>query len=455
MLVACSGGPDSTALALLVARARPDVQMVLGYVAHGLRAHGVDDGDAAQVAALADLLDVEHVVLPVQVVRSAAGVESDARDVRHAALEAEADRRGLRLVLHGHHADDQAETLLLRIGRGTGLDGLVGMTPVAGRRVRPLLDVRRRDVHRAAQQLIEERVSAAGASPLGPAREDPMNEDEDVARVRLRREVMPALERIGPDPVGALTRLAALARDDIDVLDGLVDELRTTLPVVTFGAAVLAPSGALRDLPRALARRLVRGMLQTVALTRPDATTVERIVGAPDGWRATLQGPIDASIDRGWHVLLPSVRATSDQPAPSAVFAPSATSTPLATASDDVHAHAASRVRITATRIPLRLRLMAELPGGVPPGIVADRLSVTLRDEHAGALHVRTRRDGDRIRTAAGTRMLGDVLGEVGVPRALRDLLPVVCGADDRPLWVPGVVVDAAAHDPAAHDPSE
>ena len=441
MLVACSGGPDSTALALLVARARPDLRMVLGYVAHGLREHGVDDGDAAQVAALAGLLDVEHVVLPVQVVRSGSGVESDARDVRHAALEAEADRRGLRFVLHGHHADDQAETLLLRIGRGTGLDGLAGMTPVAGRRVRPLLDVRRRDVHRVAQQLIDERVAASGASPLGPAREDPMNEDGAVARVRLRREVMPALERIGPDPVGALTRLAALARDDVDVLDALVDELRSTLPLVTFGPAVLAPSGALRALPRALARRLVRSMLQSATLTRPDAATVERLISAPDGWRATLHGPIDASVDRGWHILLPLPTASTASTVPPAL---------MGTAAGEVHVHEASGVRITVGRAPCRL--VAELSGGVVPGLDPARLTVTLRSEHEGALRVRTRRDGDRIRTGAGTRMLGDVLGEVGVPRALRDLLPVVCGDDDRPLWVPGVVVDADAHDAAAHD---
>jgi tRNA(Ile)-lysidine synthase len=270
-----------------------------------------------------------------------------------------------------------------------------------------------------------------------------MNEDEDVARVRLRREVLPALERIGPDPVGALTRLAALARDDIDVLDGLVDELRTTLPVVTFGAAVLAPSGALRDLPRALARRLVRGMLQTVGLTRPDAATVERIVSAPDGWRATLQGPIDASIDRGWHVLLPLQGDTTASTVPA---------TALGTASGEVYVHAASGVRIKAGRAPYRL--VAELPGGDVPGLDPARLTVTLRSAHEGALRVRTRRDGDRIRTAAGTRMLGDVLGEVGVPRALRDLLPVVCGEDDRPLWVPGVVVDADAHDADAPGPS-
>ncbi len=439
MLIACSGGPDSTALALLVAHTRPDLRMVLAYVAHGLRGDGVDDGDVTQVAALAGLLDVEHVVLPVKVVRSGAGTESDARDVRHAALEAEADRRGLHFVLHGHHADDQAETLLLRIGRGTGVDGLAGMVCVAGRRVRPLLDIRRLDLHRASERLVAERVTASGARGLGPARQDPMNEDGDVARVRLRREVLPALRRVSPDPIGALTRLAALARDDSDALDRLVDELRTSLPIVTFGPAVLVPSGALRALPRALARRVVRGMLHEVALVRPDAATIERIIGAPDGWRATLRGPIDASVDRGRHILIPAAPSSPEAQGAAVMSAP------LGTTSGEAHVHAASGVRITVGRTPGSL--MAEFPGGMPPGVDTARLMVDLRPEHGGALHVRTRRGGDRIRTPAGTRALGDILGEVGVPRAVRDLMPVVSGADDHALWVPGVVVDSTAHD--------
>ena len=440
MLVACSGGPDSTALALLVARARPDLRLLLGYVAHGLRSDEVDDGDVLQVAALAGLLDVGHVVLRVHVVRSGAGVESDARDVRHAALEAEADRLGLSHVLHGHHADDQAETLLLRLARGTGLDGLAGMAHVAGRRVRPLLDVRRHDLHRAAQQLADERVVERATSALGPARQDPMNEDGDVARVRLRREVLPAFSRVSPDPVGALTRLAALARDESDVLEGLVDELRTSLPLATFGRAVLVPSAALRALPRALARRVVRVMLHQVALTRPDAATVERLLGAPDGWRATLPGPIDASVDRGWHILVPATTAAAGT---AGTAADRTASTRLEATSGEALLHATSGVRLTFGPAPRVL--VAELPGGMPPGMDPARLTVGLHGEHLDALEVRTRREGDRIRTPAGTRLLGDVLREAGVPRALRDLLPVVTGVDGRPLWVPGVVVDRDA----------
>jgi tRNA(Ile)-lysidine synthetase-like protein len=276
-----------------------------------------------------------------------------------------------------------------------------------------------------------------------------MNDDLDVARVRLRHEVLPALIRVGPDPVGALARLAALARDESELLDHLVDELRMTLPLVTFGPVVLVPSGPLRDLPVALGRRVLRMALRLALQEGADAATVERLLAAPDGWRATLQGPLDASVERGWHVVAP-VTPLPVAPTPTASVTPGPIV--LDVAADSSIVHTASGVRLTAVH-PVApadgsavVALTAELPGGPPPGVDPSRLSVRFR--HEGSLYVRTRRDGDRIRTRGGTRSLGDVLGEVGVPRALRDLLPVIADAEGRPLWVPGVVVDAIAHVP-------
>jgi len=407
------------------------------------------------------------VTLPVVVGRRGGGVEADARDARHAALEDEADRRGLRYVIYGHHADDQAETLLLRLARGTGIDGLAGMRPVARRRLRPLLDVRREDVRRAGDRLLAQRaeVRAAGAAPRATpmpttpmptaGRDDPMNDDADLARVRLRLEVLPALARIGPDPVGALTRLAALAGDDADVLASQVAELRTSLPVVRLGRAVMLPSAPLRVLHIALARRLLRAALHDVIEDEsagPDAATVERMLGAPDGWRATLPGPVDACVDRGWHLLVAAAPASPAAVAPPAA-ARGATSSgvPLDDTPGAVQEHRESGVRLI-TGGSDAVRLSADFPGGLPPGIDVARLSVRLRPGVARGLRVRTRRDGDRIRTAAGSRSLGDVLGEVGVPRVLRDLLPVVTGEGDAPLWVPGVVVDLLAQHPDLPD---
>jgi tRNA(Ile)-lysidine synthase len=421
---------------VLTRHARPDLRVALAYVAHGLRGPEVDAAEQARVTELAVQLGAVHVVLPVAVVASGAGIESDARDARHAALEAEALRCAARAVLLGHHADDQAETLLLRLARGTGIDGLAGMAPVAGARVRPLLDVRRRDLHRAAQDV--------HPGVLDLATHDPMNDDARLARVRVRDQVLPAFDLIGPDVVGALSRLAVIARDESAVLDAAVAELVTSLPVVTVGSAVAVPTAGLRALPDGLARRVLRAALVVCdassparAYRQPDAAVVERLLRAPDGWRATLPGPLDAEVGRGWHVIAPVPGPVPD-PVPGQ---------PLRGATSVEHEP--SGLRITLTQGDEGAITLTAVPsGGVPPGLMADRLHVQLdlppsdTSARTGALQVRTRRAGDRVRTPGGTRSLSDVMAEAGVPRALRDLLPVVVGEDDGVRWVPGLVVD-------------
>ena len=336
-------------------------------------------------------------------------------------------------MLLGHHAEDQAETLLLRLARGTGIDGLAGMAVWSGRRLRPLLDVRRADVHRAAESVMR------GA--LATATHDPMNDDVGLARVRLRRDVMPALADIAPDAVGAIARLAALARAESEALDAIVADLRAALPVVVFGRATLVPSEPLRALPVALGRRIVRTLLPGGEAR--SAASVERVLRAPDGWRATLPGPLDVSVDRGWHLVLPA-----GPPDPEDVVLDLGASAAATTAVVD---HAPSGIRLTVTHAP-GPTLMARPSGGLPPGLDAGRLAVTLTSA-TSALRVRSRRDGDRVRTAGGTRALGDVLADAGVPLALRDLLPVVVDDEDRVRWVPGVVVDVSAVDVPAQMP--
>lgn len=448
MLVACSGGPDSTALAALVRHARPDLRPTLVYVAHGLRAPEIDRAEGEAVVALADRLGVRCALREVDVVRTGGGPESDARDARYAALEAEATQLGAVAVLLGHHADDQAETVLLRLARGTGVDGLAGMARVAGHLFRPLLDVRRVDLHLAAVALLGEAFAAVTTH-------DPMNDDEAVRRVRIRNNVVPSLESIGPDPVGSLTRMAALARDESAALDHVTARLLVDLPVVTVGQVVAVPSAALRALPDGLARRVLRSVLTapeslTTAATRsdhaarmPSARTVERMLRAPDGWRATLPGPLEAAVEHGWHVVAPAAApadATSDvtlelRPSPGR---------------PDHVVHVASGLRISASLhrdgreagTEGGTDLLAIPSGAVPPGLLPDRFAVRL--QLSGPFEVRTRRDGDRVRTPGGTRSLSDVMAEAGVPRALRGLLPVVVGEDDRVGWVPGLVVDEA-----------
>jgi tRNA(Ile)-lysidine synthase len=436
VVVACSGGPDSTALASLTLEARADVDLTLAYVAHGLRDAATDAAEAALVAQHADWLGAASVVLPVTVARTGDGLEADARRVRYEALEAEVARRGAVALLLGHHADDQAETLLLRLARGTGPDGLGGMAAVRGVRVRPLLRVRRVDLVRHCER--------EGL----PFALDPMNRDPDVRRVQVRDELLPALARVGPDPVGALGRLAALARDESSALELLAARAARELGVRHIGAVHLVPSAGLRALPVGLARRLVRALLAA-----PRASDVERVLRAPDGWRATLPGPREVSVAGGWHII-GAVRAPLGAAAGDASSEDASAVRLAVRAGDGLSAAASRRAWWAPTGWSITVTpagehgAAAQLPlvdvGRLLPGMRTERLSVELAED--GPFLVRTRRDGDRIRTPGGTRTLADVIAEVGVPRAVRALLPIVVhAADDTVRWVPGIVVDEQA----------
>ena len=204
LVVAVSGGPDSVALLHLVVAARPDLRLVVGHVRHGLRD---DAADAEAATANAAALDVPVRVLPVDV-GAGEGPEDTARHARLQALTALAREVGATGVALGHTADDQAETLLLRLARGTGLDGLGGMAVATPRDgvvlLRPLLGLRRVVVH--------------AVSDGWPTATDPTNDaDPDQRRGRARREALPALGRLRPDdgdPVPALARLADLVGAD-------------------------------------------------------------------------------------------------------------------------------------------------------------------------------------------------------------------------------------------------
>lgn len=200
-VVACSGGADSVALAhWLAGGGAGGADLYLVYVDHGLQPESRRMEE--QVAALAASLRIPHRCMRVSVDPEGASLEARARHARYQALEAAADDFGLRWIAVGHTASDQAETVLMRILRGTGLRGLAAMAPVSGRRVRPLLSGCDRAGARAYCQ--EHNLVAV---------EDPMNEDPRYTRVRIRHSVLPLLEKENPEIERALCRLAQSARD--------------------------------------------------------------------------------------------------------------------------------------------------------------------------------------------------------------------------------------------------
>ena len=209
VIVAVSGGPDSMALlhVLWEVRERLGLTLEVAGVDHGLRPAAADE--LALVRARAEALGLPFVGLAVDVARHrrGAGLQDAARRARLGALTALATERGARRVALGHQADDQAETILFRIVRGTGLAGLQGIPYRREPFVRPLLDLPRTEILRYLRRRSI------------PFVEDPSNADLRFARARIRHRHLPALAEENPRVAEALVALAAAARDVLPVRD--------------------------------------------------------------------------------------------------------------------------------------------------------------------------------------------------------------------------------------------
>jgi tRNA(Ile)-lysidine synthase len=209
VLAACSGGSDSLVLAAALGFVAPRIGLSAGLVTVD---HGLQQGSAARAATVADWAKaqgMEPVEMVTVTVGVAGGPEAAARTARYQALDDAAERLGAVAVLLGHTRDDQAETVLLALARGSGLRGIAGMPQRRGVYRRPFLDLPREVVR-----------AACAALDLTPW-EDPHNVDPAYARARVRA-LLPTIERaLGPGVVANLARTARLAAADAAVLDGL------------------------------------------------------------------------------------------------------------------------------------------------------------------------------------------------------------------------------------------
>jgi tRNA(Ile)-lysidine synthase len=209
-------------------------------------------------------------------VGTAGGPEAAARTARFEALDEAATRLGAAAVLLGHSRDDQAETVLLGLARGSGARSLAGMALVSGRYRRPLLDLPRAVLARACAD--------EGLTPWA----DPHNDDRAYARVRVRADALPALERaLGPGIAEALARTARLLRDDADALDLWAEQA---------GAACGAEAGldvaALAALPPAVRRRVLLAAAREAGCRPADlsASHVAALDALVTSWHG--QGPL-------------------------------------------------------------------------------------------------------------------------------------------------------------------
>jgi tRNA(Ile)-lysidine synthase len=246
LLVACSGGADSLALAF--AARYVAIRRYLEYAAMVID-HGLQDGStevAARVRQQLERLGYHDVTVTTVEVDQAAtvGPEAAARQSRYRALDAEARARSATVLL-GHTIDDQAETVLLGLARGSGGRSLAGMAPRAGHLLRPFLHVRRATTEQACAEL--------GLDPW----QDPHNTDRRFTRVRVRESVLPTLEdELGPGITEALARTAELLRDDTELLDRLAADAYRTAE--GLGGTDTLDCTALESQPPALRRRILR-----------------------------------------------------------------------------------------------------------------------------------------------------------------------------------------------------
>ena len=284
-ILAVSGGRDSMAL-LHWAHAHADawnVKLAVGHYHHGMRGEAAD-ADAARVEAWCR----DHGIpfhsgrgdVYAEAQQQGLGVEEAGRRLRYAFLESLADRLGAGVIATAHNADDNAETLLLHLVRGTGLQGLTGIPPRRGRLVRPLLITTRAEIDAYVVRC---------AIPYG---DDCTNEDDAYARNRIRHQVTPVLESLNPRYVENAAQAIRMIRRDNDYLNAQAAQL--LMIAKTCDGGILMEAKFLADRPWPVASRAVRQMLA-------------QVTGRTEFRQAHLQAVLDlaASADPSGQVSLP------------------------------------------------------------------------------------------------------------------------------------------------------
>jgi tRNA(Ile)-lysidine synthase len=290
VLVAVSGGPDSVALLALLHELAPSWRLTLSaaHFNYGLRGQESDD-DAEFVAHLCRRLGIRlitrRLALPLRLGRRGGSLQERAREARYRALKEIGDGLSADRIALGHTADDQAETVLMWMLRGTATTGLGGMPPIRqGLFVRPLLGVRRADL----LAYLEDRHLTY--------RVDSSNERAVYFRNRIRRELLPVITRLAPQAVDAIGRLAEVLREENTCLEKYAAESLARLVKTAAEGTLSVDRNGLLALPTALQRRVVRSMIsQTNAIGKPPSfgavnAVLERVVQGRSGAALTVRG---------------------------------------------------------------------------------------------------------------------------------------------------------------------
>lgn len=412
ILVACSGGADSLALLdiLLQLRTLRQLTITAAHFEHGIRGQDSRD-DAAFVRQFCRNQGIACLVksgdVPAFAAREGLSLELAARTLRYRFLWQAREEAGADVLATAHHADDQAETVLMRILRGTGPDGLAAMRPATGCHIRPLLGVTRQEIERYCQE-----------RDLVP-RHDATNDLPDCTRNRLRLKVLPYLRTHGnPEISRALCQLSELASEENDYLE---QELSAAWPYLQADnsehALLLEP---LQRLHPALRRRALRrffrentGSMKDLGFLHIQALS-HLVSCGQTGKQLALPGGWQASVAYGRLGL----RLQAEAPAGKSLSKVIAAAVPGRTCLCSWILHASLLTKCPASTTPAGFYLDA--------GVLED-----------GPLVLRTRRPGDIMSLPAGHKKLKDILIDDKVPREARDGLLLLASGHEV-LWVIG-----------------
>ena len=443
LVVGVSGGADSLALLHLLTHAWPREYLVVAHLNHGLRDQAEADADFVRGFSAENKLTCEigFTDVPLLVKRSGQTVEEAGRSARYHFLSQVAAKHQAQAILTAHHADDQAETVLMHILRGSGLGGLRGMSPIAlvpnesasdVRLLRPLLTVTRAqiDAYCEAQQL----------TPIV----DETNADTTYLRNWLRHELLPQLETYNPNIAQQLNQLGELATADESLLHNLALKTYQRLVRMRGDGWLQIARDAWLKLPLSLRRRTMRLAIRELADGQEvgfRALEQARLVAERGrvGQQSPLPGGLDLSVGYvDFSLAIIGVQKPHD--VPQLLSAESMTvQVPGVTLLADGW-------RMVATWLS---------PSETPPVQSADALEATLAVPIENELVLRPRRAGERMRPLGmqgKSRKLKDIMIEEKIPQRLRERWPILVSAE-TPLWLVGHKIDESARVTSTTDP--
>lgn len=428
VVAACSGGADSLALLdiLLALRKKLSLTVTVAHFEHGIRG-GESRADAAFVEAFARARGASFQLgsedVPAYAKRKQMSLELAARECRYAFLWQVVEGSGADALATAHHADDQAETVLMRILRGTGIDGLAAMRPRNGRHIRPLLAVTRAEIEAYCRE--------RGLAP----RHDATNDSADCMRNALRLDVLPYLRaHANPAVSHALCQLAEIAEAENDCLDAMLDQAWPGLLKTRDGQADGPAKKYLWHtpfcaLPLALQRRALRrlwrtaGEEQDLAFAHVEALRMLFLTGET-GSGLDLPHGRRAEVSYGRLLILPRRLAAEKAPAPTSV-------------------------RVPGVAIWGKWKLTASLLKAPPERIGSDAFCLAAPPPEG--LCLRGRMAGDFMRLASGRKKLKEVWIDDKIPREERSRIPLLAVGREV-LWIAGHR-RSAAHQPAGNVP--